>query len=276
MYSLIQSYSQKLEKIGHDNAKRTIEELLAHHLNCSPLEIYNFESVNILEFEKDFKRLLKNEPLQYMIGTVNFYGIELKCDKRALIPRPETEKLIEIIFDSSLKNEENSKIIDVGTGSGCIAIALATKFTNTKIQAIDISKEAIEMANENVKRLQLSNRINVFYQDNLFKSPDKSFNAVISNPPYISSKEWLELPNSVKVYEPRIALEAGSKGTEFYEILIPEASRILKNKGLLFLEIGHKQAEKISEILNINGFENICIEKDFQGHDRIIHAIKLN
>ena len=276
MYSLIQSYVQKLSKSGHDNAKRTIEELLAYHLSCSPLEIYNFESVNLLEFEKNFKRLLKNEPLQYIIGTVNFYGIELKCDKRALIPRPETEKLIEIIFNSSLKNEENSKIIDVGTGSGCIAIALATKFTDTKIQAIDISKEAIEMANENVNRLQLSNRINVFYQDNLLKSPDKSFNAVISNPPYISSKEWLELPNSVKVYEPRIALEAGSKGTEFYEILIPEASRILKNKGLLFLEIGHKQAEKISEILNIHGFENICIEKDFQGHDRIIHAIKLN
>ncbi len=276
MFSLIQSYAQKLEKSGHDNTKRTIEELLAHHLNCSPLEIYNFESVNILEFEKDFKRLLKNEPLQYIIGTVNFYGIELKCDKRALIPRPETEKLIEIIFNSSLKNEENSKIIDVGTGSGCIAIALATKFTDTKIQAIDISKEAIEMASENVNRLQLSNRINVFYQDNLLKSPDKSFNAVISNPPYISAKEWLELPNSVKVYEPRIALEAGSKGTEFYEILIPEASRILKNEGLLFLEIGYKQAEKISEILNTHGFENICIEKDFQGHDRIIHAIKSN
>ena len=100
------------------------------------------------------------------------------------------------------------------------------------------------MANENVNRLQLSDRINVFYQDNLLKSPDKSFNAVISNPPYISSKEWMDLPNSVKVYEPRIALEAGSKGTEFYEILIPEASRILKNKGLLFLEIGYKQAEK--------------------------------
>jgi len=276
MYSLIQSYAQKLSKSGHDNAKRTIEELLAYHLSCSPLEIYNFKSVNILEFEKDFKRLLKNEPLQYIVGTVNFYGIELKCDKRALIPRPETEKLIEIIFNSSLKNEKNSKIIDVGTGSGCIAIALATKFTDTQIQAIDISKEAIEMANENVNKLKLSNKINVFYQDNLLKSPDESFNAVISNPPYISSKEWLELPNSVKVYEPRIALEAGSKGTEFYEILIPEASRTLKNKGLLFLEIGYKQADKISEILNTHGFESIYVEKDLQGHDRIIQAIKSN
>ena len=276
MYSLIQSYAQKLEKSGHDNAKRTIEELLAYHLSCSPLEIYNFESFDILEFEKDFKRLLKNEPLQYIIGTVNFYGVELKCDKRALIPRPETEKLIEIIFNSNLKNEANSKIIDVGTGSGCIAIALATKFTDTKIQAIDISKEAIEMANENVNRLQLSNRVNVFYQDNLLKSKDESFNAVISNPPYISSKEWIELPNSVKVYEPRIALEAGPQGTEFYEILIPETWRVLKNKGHLFLEIGYEQAQKISEILSTHGFENICIEKDLQGHDRIIHAIKSN
>ena len=132
------------------------------------------------------------------------------------------------------------------------------------------------MANENVNRLQLSNRVNVFYQDNLLKSEDESFNAVISNPPYISSKEWIELPNSVKVYEPKIALEAGSKGTEFYEILIPEAWRVLINKGHLFLEIGYKQAEKISEILNTHGFENICIEKDLQCHDRIIHAIKSN
>ena len=275
MFSYIQNSIQILQKSGHDNPKRTIEELLAYHLNCSPLEVYNFKFFDITKIEDDMKRLLNNEPLQYIIGSVNFYGIDLKCDQRALIPRPETEKLIEIIINSDLQYENNANIIDVGTGSGCIAITLATHLPSAKIEAIDISKDAIEITRENVKKHGLCKRINIYNKDSLFNSPTDTYDAVISNPPYITSKEWKELPPSVRGHEPRIALESGPCGTEFYSSLIPEAWRVLKSKGFLFLEIGFKQAKEVSDILIDNGFECVKLDKDLQGHHRIIHASKL-
>ena len=117
MHALVQAYTQRLAENGHDNPQRTIEELLAHHLNCKPLEIYNQTTLNESIVETDLNRLLNNEPLQYILGTAHFYGIEFNCDARALIPRPETESLIELILQSDLKDQPTPRLIDVGTGT---------------------------------------------------------------------------------------------------------------------------------------------------------------
>ena len=274
MYALVQAYTQLLAETGHDNPQRTIEELLAHHLNCKPLEIYNQPTIDESIVEIDLNRLLKNEPLQYILGTVQFYGIEFNCDTRALIPRPETENLIERILESDLNNYPAPRLIDVGTGTGCIALTLATHFSSAHIEAVDSSEAALALTWENAKKLGLSERIVLHHNNLLNERPDEAYDAIISNPPYIATDHWKALPPSVKEFEPRAALDAGPDGTECYEALGPEAYRALKPNGHLFLEIGYDQGDLIQRILQRNGFHTIELQKDIQGHDRIIHARK--
>ena len=274
MYALVQAYTQRLAENGHDNPQRTIEELLAYHLNCKPLEIYTQSTIDESIIKTDLNRLLNNEPLQYIVGTTHFYGIEFNCDARALIPRPETEQLIERILDSDLNNYPAPHLIDVGTGTGCIAITLAKHLSNAHVEATDSSEDALELAWENAMKLGLSERIVLHHNNLLSERPDETYDAIISNPPYIATDHWKALPPSVKEFEPRAALDAGPDGTECYEALAPEAWRALKPNGHLFLEIGYDQGELIQRILQRNGFHTIELQKDIQGHDRIINARK--
>jgi release factor glutamine methyltransferase len=274
MHTLVQTYTHRLAKTGHDNPKRTIEELLAHHLNCKPLEIYTRTTMDESMLEADFNRLLQNEPLQYILGTAHFYGIEFNCDPRALIPRPETESLIELILQSDLKDQLTPRLIDVGTGTGCIALTLANHLPNAHLEAVDSSEAALALTWENAQKLGLSERLTLHHNNLLSERPDETYDAVISNPPYISTPHWNALASSVKEFEPRAALDAGPEGTECYEALAPEAWRALKPNGHLFLEIGYDQGNLVQRILQRNGFHAIQLQKDLNGHDRIIHARK--
>ncbi len=274
MYALVQAYTQLLAETGHDNPQRTIEELLAHHLNCKPLEIYNQPTIDESIVEIDLNRLLKNEPLQYILGTAHFYGIEFNCDTRALIPRPETENLIERILESDLNDHPTPRLIDVGTGTGCIALTLATHFSSAHIEAVDSSEAALALTWENAKKLGLSERIVLHHNNLLNERPDEAYDAIISNPPYIATDHWKALPTSVREFEPRAALDAGPNGTEYYEAIAPEAWRSLKPNGHLFLEIGYDQGDLIQRILQRNRFHTIQLQKDLNGHERIIHARK--
>ena len=274
MHALVQAYTQRLAENGHDNPQRTIEELLAHHLNCKPLEIYNQTTLNESIVETDLNRLLNNEPLQYILGTAHFYGIEFNCDARALIPRPETESLIELILQSDLKDQPTPRLIDVGTGTGCIALTLASHLPNAHLEAVDSSEAALALTGENAEKLDLSKRIVLHHNNLLSERPDDTYDAIISNPPYIATDHWKALAPSVKEFEPRAALDAGPEGTECYEALAPEAWRALKPNGHLFLEIGYDQSNLVQLILQRNGFHAIHLQKDLQGHDRIIHARK--
>ena len=271
--SLVRTFSQMLEKNNQDNPKRTIEELIAYHLDCKPLEIYNHNIENTIDIEKDVKRLLNNEPLQYIIGNVNFFGIEFNCDSRALIPRPETELLIETILDSDIWDQSNPTVLDIGTGSGCIAVSLANTKPQIYLDAVDISLSALELAKENAKKLNLKNIH--FYPCNILEDfPPKKYDAVISNPPYIPTKEWENLHTSVKDFEPRNALDAGDSGLEYILEIVKNAHKHLNDNGMIFLEIGYDQSKLVTKILIENGFNNVTLKVDYQGINRVITGNK--
>ena len=213
------------------------------------------------------KRLEKGEPVQYIVGNVNFYGYELNVDKRVLIPRRETEELVEEVIKRS-NNFANPTIIDVGTGSGAIAISLS-KELNTKVYASDISDEALEVAKENIDKLNADvtlfkgNMLKPYIENNI------KVDIIVSNPPYIKEDE--EIESIVKNNEPNIALYAKNNGLEFYESILRDAKKILNDNFLIAFEIGNTQAEDI-RALAYKYLNNIKVEikKDLSLNTRML------
>ena len=207
------------------------------------------------------KRLNNGEPVQYIVGDVDFYGNTIKVDKRVLIPRFETEGLVEIVL--SYLSNTNIDVIDLGTGSGCIAITLKKKLPNINMDAVDISGDAIDVAKENAK---LNNVDINFIKGDMLEPLNKKYDCIISNPPYIPYQE--EIMNIVKDNEPNIALYADNDGLHFYEEILKNAKKHLKNKYYIFFEIGYNQGEKIKQ-LALQYLDCIVeIKKDLQGFDR--------
>ncbi len=213
--------------------------------------------------ETAIKELKNGKPVQYIVGDVDFYGNIIKVDKRVLIPRFETEGLIELAL-KYLKNT-NLDIVDLGTGSGCIAITLKKKLPNINIDAVDISMDAIDLAKENAK---LNNTNINFINGNMLNPLNKKYDVIISNPPYISYDE--EIMDIVKNNEPNIALYADNNGLYYYEEILKNCKKYLKDKYYIFFEIGYNQGEKIKEIALKYLNCNVEIKKDLQGFDRYI------
>lgn len=276
MNDLIRRYEERLAAAGSGNAKRAVEELAAHVLGCKPLEIY-FRTLTpgqAADLEALVVRAERGEPIQYIIGHVDFRGLEIRCDRRALIPRPETELLVEEVLTAKGERRKPLKIADVGTGTGCIALALLAELPNAEITAVDISPEALALAKENAERLGLSGRI-AFVQGNLLAVdaavfPEASLDLVVSNPPYILSEVCQTLDPSVKEYEPWLALDGGADGLDLIRPLAAQAARVLKPGGGLFLEIGYDQGPAVAACLAQAGFRTVQIRKDFAGLDRIV------
>lgn len=221
--------------------------------------------------EEAIKRLEKGEPVQYIVGDVDFYGNIIKVNKNVLIPRRETEELVEKTIELIKKifPNQNISILDIGTGSGCIPITLKKYFPNNNITAIDISQEALKVAVDN----SLSNNVNInFIQSNLFENVSGKYHCIISNPPYIKEDE--EIMDIVKNNEPHLALYAPNEGLYFYEEILKEANKYLEDKFIIAFEIGETQGQ---DIINIAGkyFPNskIILEKDLQHLDRFIFVI---
>ena len=221
--------------------------------------------------EEAIKRLEKGEPVQYIVGDVDFYGNIIKVNKNVLIPRRETEELVEKTIELIKKifPNQNISILDIGTGSGCIPITLKKYFPNNNITAIDISQEALKVAVDN----SLSNNVNInFIQSNLFENVCGKYHCIISNPPYIKEDE--EIMDIVKNNEPHLALYAPNEGLYFYEEILKEANKYLEDKFIIAFEIGETQGQ---DIINIAGkyFPNskIILEKDLQHLDRFIFVI---
>ena len=208
--------------------------------------------------EDAIKRLENGEPVQYIVGDVDFYGNIIKVDKRVLIPRRETEELIEKTL--KLVND-NIDIIDLGTGSGCIAIALKKKLPNSNVDAIDISSDALDLAKENAK---LNNVDINFIKNNMLDNIDKKYDLIISNPPYISYDE--DVMDIVKNNEPNIALYADNNGLFYYEKILKNCKINLKDKFIIAFEIGYNQGDDLIELVN-KYLDNVdvWIEKDMQG-----------
>ncbi len=256
--------SQKFE-----NPELNSELILSNILNLERSELYL--SNRIVISEKDFKKIqkilnrrLKHEPLQYIFRETDFFGYSVFVNRNVLIPRPETEFLVEKII---AENSSVQTILEIGTGSGAIAIALAGNLIQARIDAADVSKKALNIARKNAVKNKVG--INFIYSD-LFENISGKYDLIVSNPPYISKTEYVKLPPEIRQFEPETALLAEDNGLYFYKKILAEAKEHLTEKGKIYFEIGFDQAEKVKEIALIEGFENIEITKDLTGFDRIV------
>jgi len=221
-------------------------------------------------------RLVKGEPLQYVLGEWDFRTLTLKCDRRALIPRPETEELVTRVLGFLCNNGDAASplIVDVGTGTGAIILSIAKEFGGeAAFLGTDVSEEAIALAKENAERCGLADKVKFAVADGLddFDEP-QCVDVIVSNPPYIETSVCETLDSRVRDFEPRLALDGGVRGLDFYERYLSDAVNLLKPGGAVFFEIGEAQGEDVRRLMFECGFEDIRIEKDFAGHDRYASA----
>ena len=224
-------------------------------------------------------RLVKGEPIQYVLGEWDFRTLTLKCDRRALIPRPETEELVTRVL-SYLRSRLASPVsrpflVDVGTGTGAIILSLAKEFKGDAVfLGTDVSEDAIALAKENAEKCGLAEKVKFAVMDGLdeFDEP-QCVDLIVSNPPYIESAVCETLDSRVKDFEPRLALDGGASGLEFYDRYLADAVNLLRPGGAVFFEIGENQGEAVRQLMFDCGFDEIRIEKDYAGHDRYASAI---
>lgn len=204
-------------------------------------------------------------PLQHIIGTQEFMGLEFMVNEHVLIPRQDTETLVEEVLSYC----EDKTVLDMCTGSGCIILSLAKLRRLKRAVGVDLSQQALQVATKNA----LAHNVRIeWIQSNLFDNVEGSFDILVSNPPYIPSSDIEELMPEVKEYEPRMALDGSKDGLEFYRCISKEAKRHLNPDGLLFYEIGYNQGDAVKKILTEEGFTDIMIKKDLGGHDRVVSA----
>jgi release factor glutamine methyltransferase len=275
---ILNESTKALEAADIPSARLDAEVLLSFCLGCDRLEFYKNPVMTISEtqlnaFRNLIARRLQWEPVAYITGRKEFWSFTLEVNSSVLIPRPDTEIIIEEALDV-YRNFTSLpvRILDIGTGSGAIAIALAKEIPGAKVVATDISIAALNLAQKNAATLGLKEKID-FRQGNLFEPVDGFFNIIVSNPPYIAANDYEELPASVKAFEPREALFAGESGLEFYEKLIYQADGYLQKNGWLLLEIGAKQEAGIRGIIEGSGFyDSIEMRADYAGLPRVIKA----
>ena len=224
---------------------------------------------NILAYKEYLKRRSNNEPLAYILGEKEFWSKKFYVNKGTLIPRPETELLIDKIL--KIYQEKKISILDIGTGSGCIIISLLSGLKNSNGIGVDISKNAILTAKKNALKYKLSTRLK-FFNKSLNSIFSKKFDLIVSNPPYIDSKDIKNLSDDIKRYEPRIALDGGNDGLDLIRKVIYKSKHILKINGMLALEIGNEQIKKVSKILIDNNFRIKHVIKDYKTNVRCVFA----
>lgn len=229
---------------------------------------------DLLFFRSIVKRLLQNEPFQHIIGSTYFYDLKLKTDKRALVPRPETEELVDWVVTDQKENQP-SKIADICSGSGCIALALKSVLPATEITAIELSDAALALGNENAKNLGLNIH---FVQKDVFDSFDEftsDYAVWVTNPPYIPESDRAEMHENVLSFDPEMALFVPNEDPLlFYREIGKKALHHLKHQGVLYAEIHERFAAETHQLLKEIGFDSIEIKKDLQGKDRMIKAVK--
>lgn len=270
---VLRSTTAYFQKRAIESPRLNAEHLIAHSLGKKRIELY-------LEFERPLseaelsplrelvRRRGQGEPLQHLLGTVEFANHTFISDKRALIPRPETEQLVEYLCDLSWP--EQPRILDVGTGSGVIALSLATRFPKAELQAVDFSQDALSLARENAERLGLSSRIQ-FLQGHLLDPVTGAFDLIVANLPYVASSEAAQLAPELR-YDPPVALFAGPIGDELIRELISAAPPHLHPGGLLALEIGMNQEGALLDFLSAKNYHDIASKKDYAGTARFLFA----
>lgn len=260
--------------IEKNEANAEVKLLLEHFCNFKTIDILfgkklDTSKLNLVK-EKVLERIRTGNPVQYIIGFADFMGEKFIVNKNVLIPRDETEILVTKAIEIALKTN-SKKILDIGTGSGCIACSIA-KAIDGNILGVDVSKEALEVANQNAKRLILDKRVSFKESDLFLNLEGEKFDIIVSNPPYIPPQEKAHIQKEV-LKEPDLALYTkDDKGLEFYEKIIQNAPKHLNSKGYILFELGIGQSEDVKNLLVQNGFKNIEIEKDLANIDRVIFA----
>jgi release factor glutamine methyltransferase len=261
----------------HPNRARRDAELLLRHLlqheRAALLARWNerLHEDEAAEYVAFLERRHKGEPIQYITGEASFYGLTFHVTPAVLIPRPETEHLVEKVI-ALCRGVERPRIVDVGAGSGAIAVALAHELPQAQVTATDISVEALAIAKENAKRNNVTERVRFLQGDLLAPIAAERFDVVASNPPYVSSGDRASLDVEVRDYEPETALFAGPDGLAVYRRLIPQAAGVLVPGGHIVLEIGYDQRDAISHLLTATGFEDVEVVPDLQGIARVAVA----
>jgi len=277
---VIQKSAEFLAKREVDSPRLQTELLLAHVLQLPRMKLYlNFER-QLTEPELDALRKLvqrrgQREPLQHLVGATSFCGLEIAVNRHVLVPRPETELLAEAGWQFlSTLNPQPATALDFGTGSGCIAIALAAKHPTGHVVALDVSAEALAIAKQNAERNKLTDRIEFRLGDGFaaLKSSE-SFDLIVSNPPYIASAEIPTLQPEVRDHDPHGALDGGADGLDFYRRLALEAANFLKSHGKIMLEFGDDQAEPIREIFSSHQWRIESVLPDYSKRQRFLIAL---
>jgi release factor glutamine methyltransferase len=275
LLEILQSTTAYFTKHKIESPRLNAEHLIAHVLKMSRLELYlEFETKlneqELSQLRDLVRRRGQGEPLQHLLGTVEFCGQTFLCDKRALVPRPETEELVELLISNFRSQISNCRLLDVGTGSGVIALSLAKEFPEAKVFATDISEEALALAKENAARLGLTDRVQ-FRKGDLLDNLNERFDLIVANLPYVSMQDRQSLAREV-LHDPEVALFAGEKGDELVRKLIEQAPAHLQPGGLLALEIGINQAEGLTEFLRQKNYQDIEAKKDYSGIPRFVLA----
>jgi len=275
---ILTSGTDYLAAKGIENPRLICETLLARLLGCPGLELYSRRderlSPNRLEaMRRGLKRAAAGEPVQHITGRTGFMNHVFKTDRRALIPRPETEVLVNLVLDcTDLWLAKSPAIIDVGTGSGCIILSLADARPDGRYLAIDISEDALSLARENAAELGLAGKVHFVNADLADVVDPESVDAVVANLPYIPSKVCDGLPPTVRDYDPRSALDGGPDGLDIIRNVIQDAAIILKTGGRIFLEIGEEQAAAVKQLLEESGFSQTTVTRDLNNRDRVVSA----
>ena len=267
---VIRSTTAYFEKHGVESARLNIEHLLAHVLGKKRMDLYMefdrpLSDVELEPVRELVRKRATGEPLQHLLGTVEFLGRTFISDKRALVPRPETEQLVEMILAES---RAWSRVLDVGAGSGVIALTLAAELPEAHVEAVDRYEDALSLARENAQLLGLSDRVQLT-QGNLLEGVAGEFDLIVANLPYIDSAEIAALSREVK-HDPLTALDGGSGGLDLLLQLIPAATQHLR--GRLALEVGHNQSDRLTGELARHNYHDIKVATDYQGHARFLFA----
>lgn len=265
---------------GIDSPRLTMELLACDVLGVERIGLYlNFDKPlhanELSRLRSHTARRAKKEPLQYIVGSTEFYKYKFSVNESVLIPRPETEQLVEKAI-ATIKAQKNSSltVCDIGTGSGCIAISIAKEFPAITVVATDISIQALTTAKNNARQLEVPN-IQFFETSILSENPPGApFDIVVSNPPYIEIEEISSLQEEVKSYEPMVALTDNEDGLSFYRALSQRFDSLVSNGGTMFIEIGANQAEKVKELFEKQQ-HSVKVFKDYSGHERLIEIKKM-
>jgi release factor glutamine methyltransferase len=272
--NVLQSTTAYFKKRNIESPRLNAEHLLAHTLGRKRIELYLEFERELIETEltplrESVRRRGQGEPLQHLLGTVEFCGMTFACDKRALVPRPETEEMVELLI-AETGNRKPERILDLGTGSGVIALTLAAKLPQTEIHATDISDDALALAKENAERLGLSERVQ-FARSDMLDGIAGTFDLIVANLPYIAQQDRQSLSLEV-LHDPEVALFAGEKGDEMIRKLIETAPPHLNSGGLLALELGLGQNEALAAFLSEKNYHDTELKNDYSNRPRFLFS----